>query len=181
VDETAWQSLLATLVVKGEPRPVPTTALDAHERELGCELPASYRAFCQVFGPGDVGDWFNVAVPGFLGKRGNRSRSARWQYDLVAKTAYYQRGLEWDEYAADPRQFERAIIFADDCTGALFFWDPTEVTVPHAHERAIYAVWRDWTQERVSDTFWDFVSVCLHRGARTLYDEPPRIGFRAAR
>jgi hypothetical protein len=175
VDEAAWKALLATLQVYGELHPVSTDALDAYERETGFQLPASYRGFCRVFGPGDVGDWYNVAVPGFEGKPKNRNR-----YDLVAKTETYRYGREWAEYAADPEQFERAIIFGDDCTGAVFFWDPAEITVPDAHERAIYAVWRDWTQERVSDTFGDFVKICLHRGDRTLYDDPPRLGFRAA-
>jgi len=40
--------------------------------------------------------------------------------------------------------------------------------VADTHERAIYAGWRDWTQERVSDTFSGFVNICLHRGERTL-------------
>ena len=116
-----------------------------------------------------------MAVPGFEGKAQSRNL-----YDLVAKTAFYRHGRDWAEYAADPKQFERAVIFADDCAGALFFWDPAEVTELASHERAIYAMWRDWSQERVSDTFWGFVNICLHRGERTLYDEPPRVGFRAA-
>jgi hypothetical protein len=175
VDESAWKSLLATLQVDGDLHPVGAAGLDAYERQTGFALPGSYRSFCRVFGPGDVGGWYSVAVPAYGGPARNRHR-----YDLTAKTAAYRDGREWVEYAADPRQFEQAVIFADDCTGAVFFCDPAEVTVRDAHERAVYVVWRDWTQERVSDTFGEFVKICLHRGDRTLYDEAPRLGFRAA-
>jgi hypothetical protein len=73
-----------------------------------------------------------------------------------------------------------AKIFASDGTGAIFFWDPVEVTTHQLHEYAIYVVWRDWTLERLCNTFWEFVNICLHRGARTLYDDTHAIGFLAA-
>jgi hypothetical protein len=175
VDEVGWKALLESLVVAGNPHPVLASALNTYERQAEFELPSSYRNFCRVFGPGDIGDWYSVAVPGFEGKPRSRNR-----YDLGAKTAFYRNGRDWEEYAADAEQFKRAVIFADDCTGAVYFWDPAEVTESATREQAIYAVWRDWSQERVSDTFWGFVNICLHRGERTLYDESPRVGFRAA-
>ena len=39
---------------------------------------------------------------------------------------------------------------------------------------------RDWTRVRLCDTFWEFANICLHRGSRTLYDDPPDMVFRAA-
>lgn len=175
MDESGWKATLKSLTVIGEPQPVRASALDAYERETRFKLPASYRSFCRVFGPGDVGDWFSVSVPGF-----KAPAKDRWKYDLAAKTAYYRAGLDWAEYSADPEQFARSVVFADDCTGAMFLWDPAEATSPEAHECAVYAVWRDWTQERVSDTFVGFIDICLHHGSRTLYDEPPRVGFRVS-
>ena len=72
------------------------------------------------------------------------------------------------------------MIFGGDCTAARFFWDPAERTDKRQHEYAIYAVWRDWSRERVCDTFWEFANICLHRGSRTLYTDPPDLVFRAA-
>jgi hypothetical protein len=173
VDECGWRELLKTLKVEGKLHPTSVAALDAYESETGFRLPASYRSFCQVVGPGDVGDWFNIAVPGFAGKYKD-------QYDLSAKTALYHERRDWEEYSSEPKQFARAIIFGDDCTGALFFWDPAEVTMRGKREYAIYVVWRGWSLERVCDSFWEFVNICLHRSDRTLYDDCSKVGFRAA-
>ena len=174
MDETEWSELLGSLQVISKLHPCSVDVLDAYESETGFKLPASYRAFCQVFGPGDIGDWFNIAVPGFTGKPKSKN-----QYDLAAKTAFYHEGLGQESFS-DPEQFKRAVIFGDDCTGAIFFWDPAERTVKTKHEYAISVLWRDLSLERVCDTFAEFVNICLHRGKRTLYDEVPKIGFRAA-
>jgi hypothetical protein len=173
VDEDGWRQLLATLETVGELHPVEAEALDAYEERSGFKLPASYYLFCRVFGPGKLADWFNIAVPGFGGK-------ALKSYDLETVGRLYHEGREWQEYSDDPRQFERAVIFGCDDTGALFLWDPEDRTDKRRRECAVYAVWRDWSRERVSGTFWEFANICLHRGTRTLYDQPPRIGFRAA-
>lgn len=173
MEEVAWSELLGTLKTVGELHPVEARALDAYESRSGFKLPASYRHFCRVFGPGDLGDWFKIAVPDFAGKSPN-------SYDLEALGRLYHERLEWEEYSDDPQQFERAVIFGSDGTGALFLWDPAERTNKRRHECAVYAVWRGWSRERVCDTFWEFANIGLHRGNRTLYDEPPQIGFRAA-
>jgi len=173
MDEDMWRELLANLETEGELHPVDVEALNAYEKQSGIKLPASYRHFCRVFGPGNLGDWFEIAVPEFKGK-------APKSYDLETVCRQYRQGRDWQEYSDDPQQFERAVIFGCDCTGALFLWDPAEQTDKRNREYAVYAIWRDWTRERVCDTFWEFASICLHRGNRTLYDDPPRIGFRAA-
>jgi hypothetical protein len=172
VDEDAWRQLLKALNTIGELHPIATT-LDAYEKRSGFKLPSSYRHFRRVFGAGRIGDWFEIAVPGFTGK-------SPGSYDLETVGGTYRERLEWREYSDDPQQFERGIVFGSDCTGALFLWDPAERTDRRRHECAIYAVWRDWSRERVCDTFWEFANICLHRGDRTLYEEPPRVGFRAA-
>jgi hypothetical protein len=173
VDEDAWRQLLAGLDLVGELHPVAVETLDAYERRSGFKLPASYRHFCRVFGPGSITDWFEIAVPDFKGRSPNRH-----DLDTVGRNSHDH--LEWQAYSDDPQQYERAVIFGSDCTGARFFWDPAERTGRRGDECAVYAVWRDWTRGRVCDTFWEFASICLHRGSRTLYDDPPDLVFRAA-
>jgi hypothetical protein len=173
VDEDAWRQLLGAIEMIGELHPVDESALDGYEKQTGFKLPASYRYFCRVFGPGNIGDWYEIAVPGFTGK-------SPTSHDLETVGRLYHEGRDWREYSDDPRQFERAVVFGGDCTGALYFWDPAEQTDKRRRECAVYALWRDWSRERVCDTFWEFANICLHRRARTLYDDPPRIGFNAA-
>lgn len=173
MNEDAWRQLLKSLEALGESHPVETSALDAYEKRSGFRLPVSYRHYCRVFGPGNIGDWFEIAVPGFTGKAPKR-------YDLETLGRLYHDHLEWEEYSDDPQQYERAVIFGSDCTGARFLWDPAEQTDKRRRECAVYVVWRDWSRERLCDTFWEFANICLHRRDRTLYDEPPRVGFRAA-
>jgi hypothetical protein len=173
VDERAWRLLLDTLKTCGEFHPVEATALDDYEKRSSFKLPTSYRHFCRVFGPGNLADWFEIAVPGFSGK-------APTKHDLFTVGWQAHEHREWQEYSDDPQQYEQAVIFGSDCTAALFFWDLAERTDKQRNECAIYAVWRDWSRERVCGTFWEFAHICLHRSARTLYDEPPEIGFRAA-
>jgi hypothetical protein len=173
VDAEGWAEFLKSLRVEGKLHPCSSADLDAYERETGFKLPASYRTFCQVFGPGGVGDWFEIAVPGFTG-----SSKDKWNWDLSAANEFYHKGFEREEASPDPEQFKRSIIFARDCTAAVFFWDPKELTVRKKHEYGIYAMWRDTSLERVCDTFADFVKICLHRGDRTLYEDVSAIGFR---
>ncbi len=173
MDEAEWRQLLELLETLGEIHPVEATALDAYEVRSGFKLPVSYRHFCRVFGPGNLADWFEIAVPAFTGKSPSN-------YDLDTIGQLCHKGRDFQEYSDDPQQFERAVIFGSDCTGARFLWDPEERTDKKTREYAIYAIWRDWSRERVCDTFWEFANICLHRGNRTLYEDPPRLGFRAA-
>lgn len=173
MNESDWRELLEAFETVGELHPVEMKVLDDYESCSGFKLPASYRHFCKVFGPGNVGDWFEIAVPEFKGKTPTK-------YDIESLTSKYRESLNRCESLDDPHQLKRAVIFGSDCTGAIYFWDPAEHTDEERNECAIYAVWRDFNREQVSDTFWEFANICLHRGTRTLYDEPPRIGFRAA-
>jgi hypothetical protein len=171
MDVAAWRELLGTLTVQGHLAPVTEQQLDVYDVEAGVRLPASYRGFCGVFGPGVLGDWYEFAAPGYTGKNA-------WQFDLATMNADRRASLEWEEYAQDVEQFRRAIVFGGDQTAAMFLWDSAEITRPDENELAIYAIWRNWETERVCDTFWDFVMMCLHKGSRTLYDQPATPTFR---
>jgi hypothetical protein len=172
VDEAAWSALLSTMTVEGTLFPSTADQLDGFEQEAGVRLPASYRAFCRVFGPGSLGDWYEFAAPGYAGYRPHR-------WNLAAKNADVRAAREWEEYAEDVAQFRRAVIFGGDQATGTFLFDPLAVTVPDANEYAVFAVWRDWTTEWVCDTFGEFIAICLHRGTRTLYDEPAAPTYRA--
>jgi hypothetical protein len=168
-----WRTLLKAMSVRGKLHPATAEELDQYETKSGFRLPSSYRDFCRVFGPGQIGGWYQLAVP-HLEKKGKKKL-----YDLAGKTKFYHDGLEWEEYAPDPKRFQRSVIFGDDNTGAVYYWDPEEITVPKKSEYAIYAMFRDFTGEKLCDTFWDFVGICLHRHRKKLYDEPPKMEYLA--
>lgn len=98
MDEAGWQELLGTFTVHGRLAPANDEQLDTYERESGFRLPASYRAFCRVFGPGTLDDWYDFAVPGCEVKDPRRLELTMMNTDRRA-------GLEWEEYAQDIEQF----------------------------------------------------------------------------
>ena len=76
VDETGWlahwRGVYAGLVLIGSPaerhRATPSDAhLDRLDTRFGCRLPASYRAFVKVFGPGSIARSFTIYAPGYRG------------------------------------------------------------------------------------------------------------------
>ncbi len=85
MDETAWRELLGTLTVQRPLVPANDKQLDQYELQSGLRLPASYRSFCRVFGPGVLGDWYDFAVPGYTGKQTDF-------YELAAKNTYFRKG-----------------------------------------------------------------------------------------
>lgn len=156
MDEDDWRQLLGLLTIKGTLQPLKAAALDSYEKRSGYKLPASYRHFCRVLGPGNLGDEFAIAVPTFSVKSPDL-------YDLESLNRMWHESRGWQQCAKDPAQFERGIIFGSDETGAVFLWDPAEPTERQSHEYAIYAVWRNWSHERLGDTFWDFARYCLDK------------------
>jgi SMI1 / KNR4 family (SUKH-1) len=70
VTKKNWQVLLKRLQLDGSMSKlavVDSTTLDEFESEHGIKLPKSYRTYCQVFGAGEFGSQFKVAVPGYQG------------------------------------------------------------------------------------------------------------------
>lgn len=165
-----WQKLLKSVKGRKTIRPITTEELDACEEELRVKLPASYRSYCQSLGPGKIANWYTITTPGYRGRYNTA-------YNLNAKNSFYHSRLDWREYSKDATQYEKAVIFADDDAGAIYFWDPREKTARRRHEYAIYATFRDWSLERVCDTFSEFISICLHQHQRTLYKTKPELRF----
>jgi SMI1/KNR4 family protein SUKH-1 len=168
-----WQQLLTSIAVDGTPHPVSDVDLDAFETEWDNRLPLSYRNYCNIFGPGELAGWYNIATPNYQGNFKER-------YDLTTKNTAVHEGRDWREYSPNPEQFNRALIFADDTATAVYFWDPAEASMAKDNEYAIYAMYRDWTLQKLCDTFCEFIDICLHRGGVRLYDESPMLKFRAA-
>jgi hypothetical protein len=170
----SWDEILASLKVTGTINPPSEADLAEYETEQKFKLPASYRGYCEVFGPGELGNWYVLATPGYTGKHTNK-------YNLADKTRFFREGLDWEEYSTDPEQFSRAIIFGSDGSGTIYFWDPTEITATKKREYAIYVMFRNWKVKRVCDTFWQFIQICLQQGDKVLYDDPPDLVFRPAK
>ncbi|HEY1065083.1 MAG TPA: SMI1/KNR4 family protein [Pirellulales bacterium] len=169
-----WKSFLKSVDVTGRLVPRSQDDLEAFERELNFRLPPSYKDFCTVLGPGELGEWFNIAAPGFRGERGS-------QYDLATVGSHHRAGRDWREYSPNPQQFERAIIFATDQSGNLYFWDPA-VPSEVAGEYAIFVNERDWTLKRICERFDTFVDICLKRRAtKVLYEDDSPQTFTAAK
>lgn len=177
MSERHWRKMLAGLNVLGKVIPTPEAQLDAFEEHSGLRLPKSYRSYCSVFGPGQLADWYLIATPGFVAN----PASLIGFYDLEATNQTFHDGLDWREYSSAPEQFERALIFASDGTGAVFFWDPAEVTSKAGHEYAVYATFRDWSLQRLCDRFDGFIDICLQRGEVQIYQDPPKLEFRPAK
>jgi hypothetical protein len=114
MDEPAWSQLLATITVEGTLLPVGTVLMDAYEEQTGFRLPGSYRCYCRVFGPGTLAEWYAIATPGYAGRFADR-------FELVAKNKSFREWTDWEEYIPNSEQFRRAVIFAGDETGAVYF------------------------------------------------------------
>lgn len=162
-----WRALSEKLVVQGDDRtscPRPTAEeLDRFEAKSGIKLPAGYRGFVQVFGPGSFNRTTSYEVSVCSPYPPRRTKPKRFRFapgsDIFhnLKTGY---GLT--------DQARRLVYFASDYSGGSFGWDPEEATDPLAPEFAIYALYRDQkTAAKMSNTFAGFVKLCLDSKAIT--------------
>jgi hypothetical protein len=176
MNKRRWTSLLKGLRIEndmGKLTPVDRSAFDAFRRESGVALPSSYRAFCSVFGAGEIAREFLIAVPGFQG----RSEV----YSLRRLQEMSHQDLEYDEYSPDPNQHARGLFFATDVLGSKYFFDPKDVTDARNYEYGVYTLRRDWVVRRIADDFWQFLTdLCLGERHNDLIenDEPPEQLFR---
>src|SRR5262245_50182642 len=102
-----WQALLQRLEINtrmGKLTPVNPKKLDAFEKKHNVTLPHSYRTYCEVFGAGEFGTQFQIAVPGYKGKATTYSLE-----HLDGDMAHS--GLEYEVYSKDPKQHKRGIFF----------------------------------------------------------------------
>jgi hypothetical protein len=155
--KTAWLRLRDELSIEpgaDEMRPISPAKLDAFEGKQGLRLPRSYRTFCEVFGAGQIGNLFSIAVPGYRGKAKT--------FDLEHLNRMAHDGQEYDVYSKDPAQHTRGLFFCVDLVNAFHFFDPEEVTGSRHHEYAVWTVSRDYELKRTFDNFWEFITTgCL--------------------
>lgn len=154
MSKAVWRQLQAELAIEPSAkdiRPVTPAKLDAFEKKHG-PLPTSYRTFCEVFGAGQIGNLFSIAVPGYQGK-------AR-TFDLEHLNQMAHDGQEYKAYSKDPAQHARGLFFCIDLTNSFHFFDPEEVTDSRRHECAVYTVFRDYELKRAADNFGEFITLC---------------------
>jgi hypothetical protein len=124
------------------PRPT-AVRLDAIEKELEIQFPASYRAFAEQFGlDGSIRDRVRIlpltcptVAPGPISTD-----------SVLNKTRYY-RTFGWEEFdwapESAPRDLRRVIVFATETGYHDWAFDPDEITSAKHGECRIYDVDRD--------------------------------------
>jgi hypothetical protein len=164
-----WKALYEKCEVIGDDRTSlhrPTAEeLDRFESMSHIKLPAGYREFIQVFGPGVFQfSRYQIAI--------KAPYSGTKPSDL--QTAIERREKLKNERSMDD-QLRRLMIFAHNGLGNEFGWDPEEATDQKAPEFAFYAWYRDDTPVKVSNTFLGFIKVgldtkaCLEHMRRKVY------------
>ncbi len=127
------------------------TALRAFEADRGVRLPRSYKAFAHVFGPGEMGHYFRILVPG--------ARDA--YHDLVRFNHMAQTG-EGFFWAGDADRLRRTVFLALTIGGESVAWDTAAVTDPAAHEYRVCWLNRSEAVHRTAETFPEFIDeICL--------------------
>jgi hypothetical protein len=174
VTKRDWQRLLKRLEVNtrmGTLAPVTAEAIEAFEEKRGVKLPRSYRAYCQVFGPGEFGERFGIAVPGYHGHGKTPSFYSLEHLDKVA-----HEGLEYEVYSPDPEQHKRAVFFGHDIVRSYHFFDPEEVTDRRRREYAVYTLFVDYKVRRTAADFGEFITdFCLGKRIHRLVKGQPAL------
>jgi hypothetical protein len=132
-DLTKWQALRPMFANATEPgkecRLPNSDDLNRFEIDTGAVLPAGYRGFTQVFGPGvlTVGKgWIRCLAP----------YSPDPAYDLRQSVLKFRQTWEKSSWLLSPQHF-RLIVFASDSFGNGFGWDPEDVSDATAPEYGI--------------------------------------------
>ena len=163
---TTLQALFADLTIDGIPKPVKNDAITECESQLGIALPDSYKEFCGLFGGGMLFQLFTIGVPG-----GNPD-----VFNLRMKHEFWRNAMSSDEvneYCPNPEIFWRSIFFADDIRTDYYAWDTADVSSKKSSEYVIYRVRRDFTLDRLTDTFQDFVlKTCIADAHELEKDDP---------
>src|SRR5258708_7075083 len=119
---------------KCEYAPPPTEKeFDRFSKEFGIELPASYRAFISVFGPGELGRVFRIQSPYCVRSHWDIAKLYR---ECKAAVVY---PFELKCYK-DFNQYKRLIPCVSSFLGprCCFFWDPNDFTDKGRHKYGIY-------------------------------------------
>lgn len=126
---------------------------DALEVSSGFRLPASYREFIRVFGPGELGEGFLVKAPGLS--------QTDPHCDLQCFTERTREAVVGN-YPGNSR-LARMWYFCKTTGGDLIGWDPDEVSDVSRREYRIYIkVHERSTAEPLCENFDEFVGdVCF--------------------
>lgn len=146
-----WKNVYEAVFLVGPPamkqRPTPTDEhLDRLESVISRKLPASYRAFAKVFGPGIVSQSVFVYSPGF--------RSAS-NIDFLGNN-------KWQQYEAtrrsDPEQIETLVGFASLAHQDIV-WNPSAITNLQDLEYEIFYLPKESSEPlvKICDSFSTFI------------------------
>ena len=176
--EDAWREVFDGLEISirhGKKPAIPSPEeLDAFEEAMNFRLPASYRAFIRVFGPGTFsGATVQIYAPG---------------------TRYHEMGAEQAEFASFAENIDflsdrgnqaepitHMIVFAEDIVPRFFGWDFQDVRDPSTREYAIREYDLDYdTCPIVANSFPEFINefVRVQRAGESGDEEEARRYFR---
>lgn len=128
----------------------PTTReIEQFETTHGFSLPASYRAFCERFGAGELGGYMRIASP--VGDR--------CDYELGQFNRDWHGPPEMNLLAryGPPEVIDRLFFFASTIGGEGYAWKLDEVTDATRHEYAVYYKPRYIGLVRVASGFLEFL------------------------
>ena len=163
---TRLQTLFADLTIDGAPKRSSNVAMAECESKLGISLPDSYKEFCTLFGGGMLFRLFSIAVPDGIPNR----------FNLSMKHEFWRNAMSPDvvnEYCPNPDIFWRSIFFADDIRTDYYAWDTEDVTSAALSKYAVYRVRRDFTLDRLTDSFEEFVVHACAKDAQELQEDDP--------
>lgn len=151
-----WQELSSTLTLKkpdGTPVKKPTASgLSKFEAKHGLKLPASYREFIQIFGPGDLGAYFRIYAPGYPGTIAD--------LDAFIEMIRDSEDIYIDTFGKKNAAFIRRMLpFSDTIGGDIIVWDPKTVSSGADHEYHVFMLPDD--QETIVELAPDFKTFVL--------------------
>lgn len=127
-------------------------AAEQFEVTTGYKLPPSYKAFAQVFGPGEMGDYYRICIPG----------DEKCGYDLTTGHNLAREAYSPAEPCEQGKILDRLLYFASTIGGEFVGWDPLDMTDPINPEYRVYYVTRLGTARAVASSFPEFVTeICL--------------------
>lgn len=130
-------------------------AVSDFEREIGYKLPRSYKTFAEVFGPGEIGGFFRIWIPG-------------GEYNDLATEYRDVHGAFQQESASEhDKRNARFLLFGSTIGGDIVGWDPKDLTDAKEPEYRVYFIERHKEGVPVAASFPEFVqNICL---ANNLY------------
>ena len=128
-----------------------SAALKAFEGEVSLPLPRTYKAYCHVFGRGEMANYFRLNIPCVKDQ----------SYDLAASHRDAHENLG-DGWSRERGWLHRAVFFGWTIGGEPVVWDTASETDPVAHEYRVCWLDRRDNIHRAADNFPEFIDeICL--------------------